>query len=61
MPDWNILYSSELCVGDQLQALVLPLVSCVTLDRPVPDPLFKGFASFVRIWSNSAGILSSRK
>lgn len=46
MPDWNILYSSELCVGDQLQALVLPLVSCVTLDKPVPDPLFKGVSQF---------------
>lgn len=61
MPDWNILYSSELCVGDQLQDLVLPLVSYVTLDKPVTDLLFKGLASFVRIWSNSAGILSSRK
>lgn len=61
MSDWNILYSSELCFGDQLQGLVLLLVSCVTLDKPVPHPLFKAVASFVRIWLNSARILSSRK
>lgn len=48
-------------MGTSLQALVLRLVSCVTLDHPVPYPLFKGSTSFVRMWSSSTRILSSRK